>query len=428
MIKKKTYKPKKISSFIFRLFIPFSFGYFLAVIFRNINVILAPNMATDLNLSNSELGFLTSAFFLSFSLAQIPLGILLDRYDTKFLQATLLIIAASGATLIAEATDPLAMFWGRCLVGLGLSGALLSAYKIYQLNLVPAQQDNYSYKTLSFGIFGGILCAYPLEYLLSYLDWRQMIQLISYCLFLSGFLILIFSPRVTIVKRRIWKNPFRELWVDLVRGLKKVLSHPIFWKCAPFALITYGGSLAIQSLWLGIWLREVEGFSRTTTAQLITAFMIMMFVSAWLISAILARQTKWGWHGERILQWAMIFFLLFSFLSMLSIPGLSLIAWALFYACSTGCTLSFFLVSSVLPKRFKGRAMTCYNGLVYAGAFLIQWLMGFFVDLFVELGYSHISAMRLVFLFWVLLQALAFIILFGLRKTRSISFRIPIIR
>ncbi len=413
------------SRFIFRLFLPFTLGYFLAVVLRNMNIILGSTIAEELQLSNSDLGLLTSSYFLSFSLAQIPLGILLDRYDAKFLQTILLIFAATGTAIIADAQSFVSLFMGRCLTGLGLSGSLLAAYKIYQLNLSEKQQGNYSFKTLSVGILGAIFCSAPLEALLSVWEWRQIVKLISYSLFLSAMLILVFSPRVSMRRRKLIKNPVRDFWVDLLRGLKKVSQNHIFWKCIPFAIITYGGSLAIQSLWLGVWLETIEGFDKATSAQLISMYSLGMFAFAWFISVVLSRQEKWHWDEERILQWTIIFFLLFSFLCSLSIPGVSLFVWLLFYATSSACTLSFLLVSNALPKRYKGRAMTSYNAFVYGGAFLLQWLMGVFADIFFSLGYSETQSLRLVFLFWVLLQAFAFVTLFGIRKIHSLSFRIP---
>jgi MFS family permease len=48
--------------------------------FRTINAVIAPSLVADLRLDASRLGFLTSAYFLTFAAAKLPLGVALDRY------------------------------------------------------------------------------------------------------------------------------------------------------------------------------------------------------------------------------------------------------------------------------------------------------------------------------------------------------------
>ena len=69
---------------------PFALGYFLSYLFRAVNAVVGPNLAADLGLSAAELGLLTSAYLLAFALFQLPLGILLDRFGPRRVQAALL--------------------------------------------------------------------------------------------------------------------------------------------------------------------------------------------------------------------------------------------------------------------------------------------------------------------------------------------------
>ncbi|MEL6368866.1 MAG: MFS transporter, partial [Pseudomonadota bacterium] len=81
--------------------IPFAFGYFLSYLFRAVNAVVAPDLVKELGLSASELGLLTSAYLFAFALFQLPLGILLDRYGARRVQAALVFVAAMGAGLFA---------------------------------------------------------------------------------------------------------------------------------------------------------------------------------------------------------------------------------------------------------------------------------------------------------------------------------------
>lgn len=68
----------------------------IAYLFRTINAVLATPLATELGLGADDLGLLTSVYFLTFAAAQIPIGILLDRYGPRRVQSALMVIAAVG--------------------------------------------------------------------------------------------------------------------------------------------------------------------------------------------------------------------------------------------------------------------------------------------------------------------------------------------
>ena len=62
------------------VFAPFAAGYYLSYFYRYINAVIAKDLVRDFGLAPADLGLLTSAYFLSFALFQVPLGVLLDRY------------------------------------------------------------------------------------------------------------------------------------------------------------------------------------------------------------------------------------------------------------------------------------------------------------------------------------------------------------
>ena len=88
-----------------QVFLTFALGYFLSYLYRVINSVLAPNLAADIGVDPSELGLLTAAYFITFGAFQLPLGVLLDRFGPSRIEAALLIVAAAGALVFANATS-----------------------------------------------------------------------------------------------------------------------------------------------------------------------------------------------------------------------------------------------------------------------------------------------------------------------------------
>jgi sugar phosphate permease len=94
---------------IARVFLPFAAGYYLSYLFRTINALISGHLISDTGLGTADLGLLTSVYFTSvyflvFAAAQIPIGILLDRFGPRRVQSALLLVAAAGAGLFAMST------------------------------------------------------------------------------------------------------------------------------------------------------------------------------------------------------------------------------------------------------------------------------------------------------------------------------------
>jgi sugar phosphate permease len=66
-----------------RIFVIFALAYVMSYAFRAINAVIAQPLVAELGLSASQLGFLASAYFLSFAVMQLPVGVMLDRYGTR---------------------------------------------------------------------------------------------------------------------------------------------------------------------------------------------------------------------------------------------------------------------------------------------------------------------------------------------------------
>ena len=97
--------PRLPTALILRLFLPFAAGYYLSYLFRSVNAVTAPNLVADTGITADELGFLTATYMGAFAVLQLPLGIALDRFGPRRVEAVLLTLAAAGSLAFAIADD-----------------------------------------------------------------------------------------------------------------------------------------------------------------------------------------------------------------------------------------------------------------------------------------------------------------------------------
>ena len=84
-----------------RVVLIFAAAYFLSYAFRAVNAVIAPDLVADMQLSNADLGLLSSAYFVGFASLQLPLGLWLDKYGPRRTESALLLFAAAGVAPVS---------------------------------------------------------------------------------------------------------------------------------------------------------------------------------------------------------------------------------------------------------------------------------------------------------------------------------------
>ncbi|MEX1154763.1 MFS transporter, partial [Parvibaculum sp.] len=106
--------------------------YTVSQFLRSSTGVIAPNLTADLGLQPEELGILSGAFFLSFALMQIPVGILLDRYGARLTMIGSVGVAVLGCLVFAMAEGRMGLTVARILMGIGCSVMLMGPLMIYR--------------------------------------------------------------------------------------------------------------------------------------------------------------------------------------------------------------------------------------------------------------------------------------------------------
>ena len=162
-----------------RIFVPFALGYFLSYLFRVVNAVIAPNLAADIGVDPSQLGLLTAAYFISFASFQLPLGVLLDRFGPRKIEAFLLLFAAAGSFVFAKADSLMGLVLGRALIGFGVSACLMAAFKGFVLWFPSEQWPRVNGFQMAAGGLGALTATAPVEAALGVTDWRGIFYLLA---------------------------------------------------------------------------------------------------------------------------------------------------------------------------------------------------------------------------------------------------------
>lgn len=359
---------------LLRLMLPFALGYWLSYVFRVINAVVAPAIMDSLHLDASTLGFISSAYFLTFAACQIPLGILLDRYQTRTIASVLLCIAAAGSLLFAVAESALTLWLGRGLIGIGVSACLMAAFKAYTSWLKAEQLPMINGLQLTFGGLGALSATLPVEWALAWTDWRT--------LFIGLALLCLAVALLTRVLIPCTESPggHQSLKEDL-RQVGQVLRTPAFYQLAPASMVSQSLFIATQSLWAGEWLRHVSGLSASAAADMLMISAASMVAGFLTLGTLASRLQRLGMKTTEVSFTGMAVFLAALIWIQYQPEEAPVVAWALFGFFGTSGTLMFAGLGQAFPKAISGRVTTTLNLGIFLGAFVMQWGMGAIIEL-----------------------------------------------
>ena len=361
---------------IVRVFAPFALGYFLSYLLRVVNAVIAPDLVRDLGLSAADLGLLTSANFLAFAAAQIPVGIMLDRYGPRRTESAMLLFAAAGALAFALAEGAPALIAGRALIGLGTSACLMAAFKAYVMWFPAERLPLINGLQMTAGGLGAIAGTVPIEMALDYTPWRGVFVGLS--VMALAFAAAIFF----VVPRRGTGESAAETLAEQLAGVRRVFTSAFFWRIVPMTVASQSMFLATQSLWSGPWLKDVAGFDRDAVANGLLMIAVAMVAGFFGIGAIAERLGRRGVKTAHLAFAGMALFTVVQVPMAMLATGAALPMWMLFGVFGTTGILAYPALTRGFPPTLTGRVITGLNVLSFAGAFATQWGIGAVINLF----------------------------------------------
>lgn len=357
---------------VFRVFLPFAACYYLSYLFRTISALIAAPLTVEFGLSPSSLGLLTSAYFLTFAVAQIPIGVFLDRYGPRQVQAVVLVFAAGGAALFGASDGFLSLLAGRALIGLGVAAALTAGLKATVLWFPKERVALVNGWMVMLGALGAVTATTPAEWALSWIGWRDLFEWLAMAATVIAAIVYLFVPDVAPPSSANDRRP--------LAGLREIYADSRFWRLAPLSATTIGTAWALQGLWAAPWLSDVEGLDRAALVNHLFAMAVALSIGALLLGVLATSLRRRNIQPQAVFGAVAVLFVAMEVALILRWPLPSYVPWCFIAAVGAGTVLSYAIMADYFPKELAGRANAALNVFHIGGAFLVQELVGIVID------------------------------------------------
>ncbi|MEM5382507.1 MFS transporter [Paraburkholderia phymatum] len=354
-----------MSSTPLRVFLLFSAGYFVSYVFRGVNLGFAPLITHELGLTAADLGLLTSLYFLGFAGAQLPAGVLLDHYGPRRVTAGMLLFAAAGIGVFGAAHGVGAMMVGRLLIGVGVSVCLGAAFKALAQYFPAARLPLMNGLVMAVGGLGGVVVGSPLTWMLTFASWRAVCFALVVLTIVVAALLWMFAPEKKEARHQAGL-------VSQFKGTWHILRSAAFWKIGSFSVVTQGVFYAMQSLWVGAWLRDVSGFQPHEAAALVSVLGFAMMAGCVGFGGAARSMERRGLSLYAFCGVGMALFVVTQLLIMLRAPLPAGLLWAAYGIFGGVGILSYAVLARHFPPHLIGRANTTLTLIIFLLIFGFQ--------------------------------------------------------
>ena len=214
--------------------------YFYECFLRVYTNTIADNIMFDLKLNAQQFSLIGSAYFITYALMQVPVGILINRFGVKKLIVLACILCSFGVFWFSFSNSLFTAVISRLIMGFGSSFAFLSLL-VLALNWFPRSQFGFFSGLSQFlGSIGPLLAGAPLALLLKRFegDWKIIFLWLGFIGVFISFLFVLFiknKPKTTekiiflTIPKKLKENYFsllkktQILWIILLLSISIVL-------------------------------------------------------------------------------------------------------------------------------------------------------------------------------------------------------------
>jgi len=308
--------------------------------------------------------------------AQVPVGLLLDKFGPRILiTCGALLMAAGQAFLAISVNVPMGLI-GRVMVGMGDAMVFVSVLKLLPLWFSGSKIPVLTQLTGTFGQLGQLISIFPFHMMLLNAGWSTSFSV------MSGFAFATFITTIAFVRNgNGWAGPSHGTHSSrsrIAQALKQPGTRLGFWThfTTAFMINTF------MMTWGYPFLVEGQGLDSALASGMMSIFVVVAVVLGPVLGALTARRAEHrsnyalGIIGLMLAMWAVV----------LCWPGQAPL-WVLIVlmisvaAGGPASVIGFDFARTFNPPRVLGTATGLVNTGGFIGAFITIYVIGFILDM-----------------------------------------------
>lgn len=386
--------------------------------------VMIVNLLQDLHINEVSVGFLTSSFFYTYLLFQVPAGLIVDRYGARIVLSLSVFLGALACVQFALADTLSVAAVSRLIMGLVTAPCVPAVMYVAAKNFSPGKFVILAGLAESIGMTGGAVGEPILGEIVTHLGWRNTMLTCA----LVGIIIALLMFALIRDRQGQLQEKKADDFKQIVVGFGRAMQNSQVWFIVLFGALIFAGLPALAGLWIVQALQDLHHVS----LEVATFGSFAMFIGTAIGLPF------WGWFSEKIRKRRPVMFIataanLLITSSFIYLKGMSLaIVFIQLFFMGFVCAvyvLAFALVRERTNACIRASAMGLTNMMTMViGGLILQPLIGAILKYYkitgrhelqnmaqLNLGYQNALSSVLICL------VLAFIVIFFIKETYCTS-------
>lgn len=344
------------------------------------NVILS-QLQEDLGGTPESISTAMSAYLWVYAPMQLVVGLLLDKWGSKFIVSTAAMVCGVGCIIFSQSSGLTSAGLGRGLIGMGSAFAFVGAIYVATVWFPPRQLGMIAGITTAVGMIGEVVGQVPVAELVADYTWPKVVMWSGIIGLVIGALMLLVIPR-----RPSWfANQFKHdpgASVGALQGLCEILRNPQIWNVGCISAILYLPLSVIAALWGTTYLEKTMTIS-TDEASLC----ISMLAVGWLIGCPLFGKLSDQFRNRRAFLMigatgGFITMGLFLLADDMGLQTMLVLMFIMGFITSTQ-SLAFAMAIELSPRHLAATAVATCNFLTMIVAAVLQVAVGYILTMII---------------------------------------------
>lgn len=245
--------------------------------------IITDQLMREFQLTGAGLGNLAATFYYAYTITQLFVGVILDKYSARWITSTAIFTCALGVFLFSYANTELTAGLSRGLMGVGVAFATVAYMKLAAGWFPPQRYAFVSGLLATAAMAGAVFGQAPLAWFVSLAGWRESLYVVG----LVGFaLALIFAIVVRDASPALEHASVGKKTPISLKDILAVLQSKQNWLLTLYCGLAFTPVAVFGGLWGTPFLQEAYGLSKTDSAWMVSLVFIGLGIGSPLLGML----------------------------------------------------------------------------------------------------------------------------------------------
>jgi MFS family permease len=325
------------------------------------------------SLDAKGVGTLVSCYYIVYTLVQIPVGIIVDRYSIRLIATVAVALCAAGVMLFVATKCCYIAGFGQMLVGFGSAFAFIATLKTIANWFPPEKKAVFISYTISAGSLGPVVCGPLVAIIVKEFEWRYVMMLFS----LFGFIVAGIVWMVVRDKQNTEKTVPEE-HMPLKKSLKILLVSPQIWVLSLFIMMQYAPLSALADLWGASFIKKAYNADAAVASLANNMMYLGLAIGSPFFAHLAVRMDS---YKKPMIIGIVMSATFFTVIQFFHVPLQVIFVLMFMIGFSSGSMLQYALSTIEFPKAMSATVSGVVNMCSMISGVILMPLIGWLIDL-----------------------------------------------